>query len=220
MKKTLGITVIASMLILNANFVFAEENVAQETTTTTSTTTTTTTTESTTATTETASTPTTIPAAVTPTIKDTDFATKLSKTYNISVTADEVATSRVNGLGYGEIGHLYGLATLSGKPVSEIAAMRQTLGWGEIAQSLGVKVSSIKNIDNADDKKEAKVTKNEIAKGKVSSDAKASSNKGNSSSSSSGKGSSSGGKGGSSGGSKGGGGSGGGGGGKGGGGHK
>lgn len=229
MKKILGIAVLSSALILNATLTFAEETIAQETTTATVTENTVSSTDNTTAntttetTTETATeTTTTTTTPVSPTPKDSEFASNLSKAYSITVTAQAVADARVTGLGYGEIDKLYGLTTLSGKPVAEIMTMRQTLGWGEIAQSLGVKVSDLKDVSKAGIKNEAKVEKNALAKnqaekGKSITNTKTSSaDKGSSSKSSSGSGS----KGGSSGGGGSKGGSGGSGGGKGGGGHR
>ena len=189
MNKVVRIAVLSSALLINSTFAFAEEIATQEATTVeaTDTVSSTTTTETTTSTGTIATS-----ATVTPTPKDAEFASQLSKTYSINVTAQEVANNRNTGLGYGEIGNLYGLATLSGKPVSEITTMRQTLGWGEIAQSLGVKVSDIKDVNKDNVKNEGTVKENSVAKNETAK-SNSDSTKGTSSKSSSSKGGSSGG---------------------------
>ena len=81
----------------------------------------------------------------TPTSQDVNLAQQLSTAYNITVTPQEIADLRAkNDIGYGGITLLYGLANASGKTVTDIIAMRQQdLGWGDIAKSLGLKVSDI-----------------------------------------------------------------------------
>ena len=220
MNKVLGIAILSSTLILNSIFVLAEDTATQSSTSTTTTSTTTTpdttaTTPTTTDATETVTTPTTTttePATATPTPKDAEVAANLSSAYNSStVTAQDVANARAAGFGYGEIGNLYGLAAISGTPVADIASMRQSLGWGEIAQSLGLKLSDIKSVDKPAKEKttapkaataaKASKTSNKQAGAKSASSTSGSSSKGNSGGSSSGGGHGSGGGGGHGGGS-------------------
>jgi hypothetical protein len=81
------------------------------------------------------------------TIKSADsrLGTAISNAFKINVSGQNIADLRVNQkLGYGEIGLLYGLANASGKTIDDILTMRQSdMGWGEIAKSLGLKVSNI-----------------------------------------------------------------------------
>lgn len=78
-----------------------------------------------------------------PTPQDAKLAGALAKTYNTTVTAQDIAGLHTSGAGYGEISKAYGFAALSGKTVSDILGLKQTMGWGEIAKSLGVKVSDV-----------------------------------------------------------------------------
>ena len=91
--------------------------------------------------------PTTVPTTPTPAIptaKDQQMANAITETCLIPVTAQEVADMHATGYGYGEISKAYGMASLSGKAVTEITAMRaQDIGWGEIAKTLGFKVSDV-----------------------------------------------------------------------------
>ena len=91
--------------------------------------------------------PTTVPTTPTPAIptaKDQQMATAITETCKIPATAQEVADMHAAGYGYGEISKAYGMASLSGKAVTEITAMRaQDIGWGEIAKTLGFKVSDV-----------------------------------------------------------------------------
>lgn len=95
------------------------------------------------------------------------FASRISKAYNIGVTETDVAGLRSANYGYGEIGLAYELSVLTGKPISEITALRaQKLGWGVIAKNLGVHLS--KAVDKAAtviaDTKESKSLKDSINK--------------------------------------------------------
>lgn len=85
----------------------------------------------------------------TPTAEDQKLASAIAKTYNITVTAQNVANLHVTNIGYGEISKAYGFAALSGKSVSDVLGMKQTMGWGEIAKTLGVKVSAVTRSDEA-----------------------------------------------------------------------
>ena len=91
--------------------------------------------------------PTTVPTTPTPAIptaKDQQMANAITETCLIPATAQEVADMHAAGYGYGEISKAYGMASLSGKAVTEITAMRaQDIGWGEIAKTLGFKVSDV-----------------------------------------------------------------------------
>ena len=72
------------------------------------------------------------------------MANAITETCLIPATAQEVADMHAAGYGYGEISKAYGMASLSGKAVTEITAMRaQDIGWGEIAKTLGFKVSDV-----------------------------------------------------------------------------
>lgn len=77
------------------------------------------------------------------TAHDAELASIISSTYNITVAEQDVTSLRESGLGYGEITKAYALSSLSGTSVSDITTMRQTMGWGEIAESLGVSVSDL-----------------------------------------------------------------------------
>lgn len=195
MNKVLGIAILSSSLLFSSIIAFAEDTITQTSTSTTTTSTNVTTTSTDTTqtstpsgTTGTTGTSTGTIASATPTPKDADFATALSNAYSNTVTAQDVANARATGLGYGEIGNLYGLSAISGTSVSDIAAMRQTQGWGEIAQALGVKLSDIKAVDNPD-KQKTKVDKDTPSE-KASKD-KPTAAKANNNSSASSKGSSS-----------------------------
>lgn len=53
-------------------------------------------------------------------------------------------------VGYGEISKAYGLASLSGTlTASDVLGRKETMGWGEIAASLGFKVSDVTKSDKA-----------------------------------------------------------------------
>jgi hypothetical protein len=77
-------------------------------------------------------------------VQDSKIAWEISKAYEMSVLPEHISYLHSN-LGYGEITLLYGLAETSGKPVSDILAMRKDdgLGWGQIAQKLGVKLGDV-----------------------------------------------------------------------------
>lgn len=109
--------------------------------------------------------------STTPTAKDNSLAQALSNGYKTTVTGQDVANLRVNNsLGYGEIGMVYGLANVAGKTTADILAMRQgDMGWGAIAKSLGLKVSTLMNKNSSVLKaakmdKENKTFKNEVKK--------------------------------------------------------
>jgi uncharacterized membrane protein YgcG len=84
-----------------------------------------------------------------PTPQDTKLASAINKTYNTTVTAQDIAKLHAANIGYGEISKAYGFAALSGKTVSDVLGLKQTMGWGEIAKSLGVKVSDVTKSDQA-----------------------------------------------------------------------
>ena len=107
------------------------------------------TTTSITTTTDSNTTTTQITNAVIMTREDQALADALSKIYGITVTPKAIADLHSTDIGYGEISKAYGFSALSGKTVSDILTMKQTLGWGQIAQSLGVKVSDITKSDEA-----------------------------------------------------------------------
>ncbi|MCL4506514.1 MAG: hypothetical protein M1434_04750 [Chloroflexi bacterium] len=65
----------------------------------------------------------------------------LSIALEFSVSVTSVVDLHNSGWGYGEIFKLYEFAQVSGKTPDEIQAMRTSgLGWGQIAQALGIKV--------------------------------------------------------------------------------
>lgn len=107
----------------------------------------------------------------TPTAKDNSLADAINKAFGSSVTGQDIADMRVNNqMGYGEIGMAFGMANASGKTTEEILAMRQQdMGWGDIAKSLGLKVSDLMSrnssvLRNAKMNKEDKAFKNEMNK--------------------------------------------------------
>ncbi len=66
-------------------------------------------------------------------------AVEISTQYSVPLTS--VVDLHNAGWGYGEIVKLYQFAQLTGKTAADIQAMRNSgLGWGEIAQALGIKV--------------------------------------------------------------------------------
>ena len=91
---------------------------------------------------------------------------------------------RSAGYGYGEITKAYGFAALSAlsdkpKSVGDIAAMRGSMGWGEIAKQLGVSVGDVerksKSIEQAVQKSETATSSEKSKSSHGSSDT----NKGN-----------------------------------------
>ena len=136
-KKLLTALLVSSSMLIASATAFAET-----TETTTATTETTNTTETTT---------TTIPqVTVTPKAIDQRLADAIAESYDITVTAQEIAGLHSTGIGYGEISKAYGLASLSGTmTASDVLGMKETMGWGEIASSLGVKVSDATKSDKA-----------------------------------------------------------------------
>jgi hypothetical protein len=79
---------------------------------------------------------------VTVTAKDVDLASVIMRILGIEVSAEEVSTLKARNMGNGEITLAYNLAHASGKSVQEILEMRyeQKMGWGKIANTLGVKL--------------------------------------------------------------------------------
>jgi len=141
-RKILSTLILSSMLTINSLPTFAETaDTTQATTTTDISTSVSPTTE--------ATTPNVTTPSATITTKDQNLADALSKTYGFTVNAQDVADQHATGFGYGEISKAYGFAALSGKQVGEITGMKQTMGWGEIAESLGIKVSDVTRSDNA-----------------------------------------------------------------------
>lgn len=90
-----------------------------------------------------------VTAQPTVTAADSRLANELGTTYGVAVSAQDVAGMHSTGVGYGEISTAYGLAALSGKTVGEVMGMKQSMGWGAIAQSLGVKVSDVTKNEKA-----------------------------------------------------------------------
>lgn len=88
-------------------------------------------------------------ATATPTAEDQKLASAIAKAYNVTVTAQDVSNLHTSGVGYGDISKAYGFAALSGKSISDVLGMKQTMGWGEIAKTLGVKVSDVTRSDQA-----------------------------------------------------------------------
>ncbi len=73
---------------------------------------------------------------------------RLEKTFNVTDT--QITTLRNEGLGFGEIAIVFSLAQKLGgitdTNISKIMALRQgppVMGWGEIAQKLGVKLGPV-----------------------------------------------------------------------------
>ena len=57
------------------------------------------------------------------------------------VDTETLADLRAERLGYGEISHALVLSEMTGKPLDEVVAMRESgKGWGQIADELGVKL--------------------------------------------------------------------------------
>lgn len=86
---------------------------------------------------------------VTPRAIDQKLADAIAGAYSITVTAQEIADLHATDVGYGEISKAYGFASLSGTTVSDVLGMKETMGWGEIAASLGFKVSDVTKSDKA-----------------------------------------------------------------------
>lgn len=93
--------------------------------------------------------PPTLSKEIVVTVQDERLANALTDTYQTTITKSDVAALHASGLGYGEVSKAYGLAALSGKSVADIVAMKQTAGWGEMALSLGVKVSDFTRSEKA-----------------------------------------------------------------------
>lgn len=142
-KKIFTALLVSSSMLIASPTAFAE--------------TTETTTESTTVTTQTTLTSTetietTIPqvTTVTPKAIDQRLADAIVESYSVTVTAQEIADMHATGVGYGEISKAYGLASLSGTlTASDVLGMKETMGWGEIAASIGFKVSDVTKSDKA-----------------------------------------------------------------------
>ncbi len=145
MKST--IKVISVLLILALICFYGISVLADTTDSTTITTTDQTTTDTTADQTTTDSNVTDQPAIdTTPTVteKDNQLADSISNKFNTIVTGQNVRDLRVSGMGYGSITITYAMAAVTGKSVSDITTMRQQgLGWGEIANQSGVKVSDL-----------------------------------------------------------------------------
>jgi hypothetical protein len=74
---------------------------------------------------------------------------ELAKKYN--VTEKEVADLRAKKLGWGEIDNALAISRKSGKPLSEIMAMRDSgMGWGQIAKKEGFTLGEVKRSEKAD----------------------------------------------------------------------
>lgn len=74
----------------------------------------------------------------------------LAISMQFSVPLTSVVDLHSSGWGYGEIYKLYEFAQLTGKTPGEIQAMRTSgLGWGQIAQELGIKVNGGKVISGS-----------------------------------------------------------------------
>lgn len=86
-------------------------------------------------------------AAITP--QDEKLSSALAETYSITVTAQEVANLHATSIGYGEISKAYGFSSIAGISVTDVLSMKETMGWGEIASTLGVKVSDVTKSDKA-----------------------------------------------------------------------
>lgn len=70
--------------------------------------------------------------------KGDKLVTKITDTYSMTVTYDEVMDWFCLGYGFGEIDMAYRLSVLSGVSVDEIFQMREDgMGWGQIKQELG-----------------------------------------------------------------------------------
>ncbi len=126
-KKLVAILLVSTAILFTSIAAFAETTDTTTTETTTEVTTTETTTETT----------------ITPTAEDEKLAVVIAETYNVTVTAQEVADLHATGLGYGEISKAYGFSSLAGLTVSDVLGLRQTMGWGQVAASLGFKVSDV-----------------------------------------------------------------------------
>ena len=74
-------------------------------------------------------------------VQDARLAWELSQTYQMAVSPEQVNYLR-NYMGYGEVAMLFGMVDATGKPAGDVLAMRKqdNLGWGAIAQQLGVKL--------------------------------------------------------------------------------
>lgn len=106
--------------------------------------------DTTTQTTPTDTTITTEQTTVTPRAIDQKIADAIAGAYSITVTAQEIADLHATDVGYGEISKAYGFASLSGTmTASDVLGMKETMGWGEIAASLGLKVSDVTKSDKA-----------------------------------------------------------------------
>ena len=151
-KKLLTALIVSSSMLIASATAFAE---ATDTTTETAPITTQTTLTST-ETTET----TTPEVTVTPKAIDQRLADAIVGSYSITVTAQEIADMHATGVGYGEISKAYGFASLSGTmTASDVLGMKETMGWGEIAASLGFKVSDVTKSDKAKQNAINKATK-------------------------------------------------------------
>lgn len=187
LRKNLLIAACSGIVAFSSSYVFAEEigqTTDQSTQTTESASTTTTTT------TTTNSTTTTTTAAVSVSAKDTELSDAIANTLGISATPQDVANMHAAGIGYGEISKAYGIAALSNTTVQNVIGMKQTMGWGKIAQSLGIKVSDVTKseqaVQNAMDKAKADSSskqKNSSSSAKSTHDGKSAGSRGGNSSS-------------------------------------